>query len=118
MTDEEKAENYAKGLCKTCTFDSCRHNTLQTCAIKESLKRAFLDGLKASRPKWHKVAEGDIPSCNNLVLFKTDANDYTDVDYYTGKIDSSKKFWWTGSCLGDSVSDVTAWCEIPQYTRE
>ena len=55
MTAEEKAEEYVKGLCKTCTFDTCRHNALQTCAIKESLKQAYLDGLEASKPKWHKI---------------------------------------------------------------
>lgn len=56
MTDEEKAENYAKGLCKTCTFDTCRHNALQTCAIKESLKQAHLAGLKAGKD----MAEADL----------------------------------------------------------
>ena len=55
LTDEEIAENYAKGLCKTCTFDTCRHNALQTCTIKESLKQAYLDGLEASKPKWHEI---------------------------------------------------------------
>ena len=47
MKDEEMAEEYAEGLCKTCTFDTCRYNTLQTCAIKESLKQAYLAGLEA-----------------------------------------------------------------------
>lgn len=49
MTDEEMAEEYAKGLCKTCKVDVCRHSTIQTCAIQESLKQAHLDGLKAGR---------------------------------------------------------------------
>ena len=44
MTDEEIAEEYAKGLCKTCTFDTCRHSIIQTCAIKESIKQAYKDG--------------------------------------------------------------------------
>ena len=62
MTDEELTEEYAEVLCQTCTLDTCRHNILQTCAIKESIKQAFLAGLKAGRPKWHKVADGDLPS--------------------------------------------------------
>ena len=83
MTKDEMAEEYAKGLCKTCKVDVCRHSTIQTCAIKESLKQAHLAGLKAGKdmaeadlatvaymqgaerykPKWHKVADGDYPPC-------------------------------------------------------
>ena len=44
MTDEEMAEKYAKGLCKTCKVDVCRYSKIQTCAIKESLKQAYLAG--------------------------------------------------------------------------
>ena len=49
MTDEEMAEKYAKGLCKTCKVDVCRYSKIQICAIKENLKQAYLAGLKASR---------------------------------------------------------------------
>ena len=49
MTDEEMAEKYAKGLCKTCKVDVCRYSKIQTCVTKESLKQAYLAGLKAGR---------------------------------------------------------------------
>ena len=41
---EKEAEEYLKVLCETCTFDTCRNNILHTCAIKESIKQAFLAG--------------------------------------------------------------------------
>ena len=74
----------------------------------------FLAGLKAGRPQWHKVADGDLPKEEDLVLFKTD------VDYYIGKIDYSKKCWWTGVCRDESIcnSFVIAWCEIPTFDKE
>ena len=59
MTDEEKAENYAKGLCKTCTFDTCKHNALQTCAIKESLKQAYLNGLTEGRKEGYEQGKNN-----------------------------------------------------------
>ena len=49
MTDEEMAEKYAKGLCKTCKVDVCRYSEIQTCVTKESLKQAYLASLKAGR---------------------------------------------------------------------
>ena len=45
MTDEEMAEKYAKGLCKTCKVDVCRYSKIKTCTTKESLKQAYLAGL-------------------------------------------------------------------------
>ena len=44
MTDEEMAEKYAKGLCKTCKVDVCRYSKIKTCVTKESLKQAYLAG--------------------------------------------------------------------------
>ena len=49
MTDEGMAEKYAKGVCKTCKVDVCRYSKIKTCATKESLKQAYLAGLKAGR---------------------------------------------------------------------
>lgn len=101
MTDEEMAEKYAKGLCKTCKVDVCRHSTIQTCAIQESLKQAHLDGLKAGREiekeyvrnnaftsmkeqglfpfgKWHKVADGDLPKNTRYVWTNVGPSYYDD----------------------------------------
>lgn len=63
MTDEEMAEEYAKGLCKTCTVDTCRYSIFQTCAIKESIKQAHLAGLKAGEEKAKKEIEEELLKC-------------------------------------------------------
>ena len=49
MTKDEMAEEYVKGLCKTCKVDVCRYSKIQTCVTKESFKQAYLAGLKAGR---------------------------------------------------------------------
>lgn len=114
MIDEEMAEDYAKGLCKTCTVDTCRYSTIQTCAIKESIKQAHFDGLKAGRPEWHKVADGDLPKENNLYLVAIKDNGLA-IAYFNGL------HWETKFNLGDfghCLETVIAWCEIPEYTEE
>ena len=65
MTKDEMAEEYAKGLCKTCKVDVCRHSTIQTCAIKESLKQAHLAGLKAGKD----MAEADLATVAYMHFF-------------------------------------------------
>ena len=112
MTDEEKAENYAKGLCKTCTFDTCRHNTLQTCAIKESLKQAHLDGLKANKPKWHDLRKNpeDLPKeCENVLCV---CNDFGYKYLCTGHLIYNT---WISNIASKKIR-VIAWCEISKYT--
>lgn len=126
MTDGEMAEEYAKGLCKTCTFDTCRYNTLHTCAIKESLKQAFHAGLEAGkdmaeadlatiaymqgaeryRPKWHKVADGDLPKEQGVYLV------YRKKGYQLLAFDGA--YWVTG-IQDDLYNTIIAWCEIPKF---
>ena len=107
MKDEEMAEEYFNSECLHSYADTEEE-------LKEDVVAAFLAGLKAGRPKCHKVADGDLPKEEDLVLFKTD------VDYYIGKIDYSKKCWWTGVCRDESIcnSFVIAWCEIPTFDKE
>lgn len=109
MTDEEMANKYAKELCKTCTLDTCRYSTIQTCAIKEYLKQAFLAGLKAGRPKWHKVDDGDLPKNTNLVLVQTVNGNTTLGIYYANT--------WREICNCKELTGIYAWCEIPKYTE-
>jgi len=110
MTDEEMAEEYAEGLCKTCTLYTCRHNILQTCAIKESIKQAFLAGLKAGRPEWHKVADGDLPTVRRRFLV---SNRYcTMIGYW-----NSGTFERVDEDTAEIASPI-AWCEIPKYEEE
>ena len=74
---------------------------------KEKVINIFLDGLKAGRPKWHKVADGDLPKDENDVLV------YSGEDWRmcVGRYSPKYKAWETGC-------DTIAWCEIPKYTEE
>lgn len=109
MKDEELAEEYAKGLCKTCTVDTCRYNTLQTCAIKEYIKQAYLAGLKDSRPQWHNLRENpnDLPE---------DTYDVLDQAGYKVHYNFSQNVWLNEK---DEIDEhVIAWCEVPIFNEE
>lgn len=99
MTDEEMAEEYAKSIV---IFDRDFHNERFA-----ELTQAYLAGLKADRPKWHKVADGDLPKDENDVLV------YSGEDWRmcVGRYSPKYKAWETGC-------DTIAWCEIPKYTEE
>ena len=82
------------------------------------METAYLAGLKAGRPKWHKVADGDLPLMmedereisNNVWIHIT--NWGTEVGHY----DYRKKAWIVRCMLVNL--DVIAWCDIPEYTDE
>lgn len=104
MTDEEMAEEYK---------ESKRHKSFRTDigkisigyeAYLNNLKEAFLAGLEAGRPKWHKVADEDLPKDENDVLV------YSGEDWRmcVGRYSPKYKAWETGC-------DTVAWCEIPKY---
>ena len=67
----------------------------------------FLAGLKAGRPKWHKVADGDLPKDENDVLVYSGEDWRMCVGRYFPKYKA-----WEAGC------DTIAWCEIPKYTEE
>ena len=96
MTDEEMAEKYAKGLCKTCKVDVCRYSKIKTCVTKESLKQAYLAGaefgynkafveadknLKAivtdfnKANKWHRVSD-KLPEMDVFVYLWKEGEDF------------------------------------------
>lgn len=90
------------------------------------MKKAFLAGLKAGSPKWHKVADGDLPKPNIAVLiglqFEKRITNY--IAYYRPSI----KKWQLYNLheaqrqpIDDDYIDsdeVIEWCEIPTYTDE
>ena len=103
MTDEEMAEEYA--------WKSLGYND----EIRlEDLADGFLAGLKAGRPQWHKVADGDLPKENKLYFVAIKDNGYA-IAYFNGL------HWETKYNLGDFghlVETVIAWCEIPTFDKE
>lgn len=62
MTDEEMAEKFVKEEKYVARWD------MEQTDLDEIVKEAFLAGLKAGRPKWHKVADGDLPDNTDSVL--------------------------------------------------
>ena len=78
---------------------------------QRAIEQAYLAGVKAGRPKWHKVADGDLPKENKLYLVEIKDNGLA-IAYFNGL------HWETRYNLGESghcVETVIAWCEIPKY---
>ena len=98
MTDEELVEEYVSS------------STSDRGYYYEGLKEGFFAGLKAGRPKWHKVVDGDLPKheVNVLVLHSVQCIDIAHYNY-------DYKEWHFADSI---VRDVTAWCEIPKYMGE
>lgn len=116
MTDEEKlAEEYAKANAKkglsyrevTRTYDEI---TGYPYFLEDKIKKAFLAGLKADRPKWHDLRKNplDLPTENCTVLIYTD---WQGMELKTFFVDTR---------LFENLTfrEVIAWCEIPKYTEE
>ena len=65
------------------------------------------DKLKEQIPKWHKVADGDLPDTNRDVL-----SDKGDTVYY------SNDGYWAESVGCVELDNVVAWCEIPKFEED
>ena len=129
MTDEEMAEEWVR----------TKHNILKDClsacvrAEHKNEIQAFLAGLKAGRPQWHKVADGDLPKGEEYGKNSIHRNIYLKDRYgnlYTGnyfpKDDTHKEdcfavefldwgFQGSQFCEKEQISE---WCEIPTFDKE
>lgn len=105
MKDEEMAEEYTHNL--PFVFET---EVVQR-IVKMYAKQAFLAGLKAGRPQWHKVADGDLPRQDGNTCFSIYvlASNKKWVYYQFG---SGKWF------CGNKEVKVIAWCEIPTFDKE
>ena len=106
MTYEEKlAEEYVKSVIGVNAFDW---------KIVREIALAHIAGQKAGSPKWHKVADGDLPkgNCENILLYNKDhfcvTHSYS-LGYYENGV-------FYNDC--EMEEDTIAWCEIPQYEEE
>ena len=97
MKDEEMAEEYIKDL-KSKFFLSEPQLDLAC----QGYKDGFLAGLKAGRPQWHKVADGDLPKDENYVLV-SNGKDWTKGFY-------KDKKWNIISLVG--FTKIIMWKEI------
>lgn len=123
MTDEEMAEKYVDTLLNKDdpeldklideNLGDLELNKKQAGTLLGIIKGvgicSYLAGLKAGRPKWHKVADGDLPKheVNVLVLFNKQCVDIAHYNY-------DYKEWHFADSI---VRDVIAWCEIPRYAE-
>lgn len=97
MTDEEMADKYV--------IDTGNND----CTIE-----AFLAGLKAGRPKWHKPSE-KLPADCSLVL----AFDFEDSEPALFEFVTSNTWEWMPrriACLNND--QIKCWCDIPKYMEE
>lgn len=113
MKDEEMAEEYAKLNARQYKYN----DGIGFCTSEEEVEKAFLAGLKAGRPKWHKVADGELPKETGEYLTNIGVLTW---DYYA----DGRYGWHTENCefcdCWDDVDsdEVIAWCDMPKYTEE
>lgn len=115
MTDEELAEEYAE--VSTNAYKDCLVDIDDIDVLKEAITEAFLEGLKAGKPKWHKVADGDLPKNN------TDCIVIKEYEGVTGKYTRRKLSVYKGNNFliwnheynsYVQLHNVIAWCESPK----
>ena len=113
MTDEEMAEEIANKRCHDimcyghCSFNSPKHHR---CGEWHREYNCALAGLKAGRPQWHKVANGDLPKIGSSCLVYL-ANDFVIIARLR-----EDNVWTTNG--HNAFENVIAWCEIPKFDKE
>lgn len=136
MTDEELAEEIANKRCHEimcyghCSFNSPKHHR---CGEWHREYNCALEGLKAGRPQWHKVADGDLPKGeeygkNNIhrKIYLKDRHGNLYTGNYFPKDDNHKEdcfavefldwgFQGSQFCAKEQISE---WCEIPTFDKE
>lgn len=82
---------------------------------------AYMQGAERYKPKWHKVADGDLPKEtefieSDVLLLLVQLKGTENKRYELGRyIFSGNEFSYTHLKF---VEDVVAWCEIPIFTEE
>ena len=128
MTDKEMSEEYCNThipvaftylIKKKATRDKIEN------LYSEELKQAYLAGLKAGRPEWHKVADGDLPPTSGEMhaerypILACTKNGYVTVAIR--RKHGRAYEWFCSDYDGNTLyldKEVIAWCEIPKYTEE
>ena len=98
MTDEEMAKEYADWFWGASP------------SAQRAIEQAYLAGLKAGRPKWHRVDDGDYPPCekgNYTINVFTDSGE---IAYYNYDFDC-----WIAEPASAEIAPPVAWCELPKF---
>lgn len=77
---------------------------------RRAIKQAYLAGLKAGRPKWHKVADNDYPPCEKGNCTINVLTDCGDIAYY-----NYDEECWVAEPLSTEIDPPVAWCEVPKF---
>ena len=105
MKDEEMAEEYRNKNCERWETDGL--------SVDEIAKENYLAGLKAGKPQWHKIADGDFPKKLELgTCSKTVVNQIGTPCHYN----YSLQCWQNWSYI--EIETPIAWCEIPTFNKE
>jgi hypothetical protein len=129
MTDEEMAEEYENAQDYCSLLDVLLEEQYNqdygglSCYISPYIERAFLAGLKAGRPNWHKLDwEKDFPDVDKLIRVRTRSG--TEHICETYSYEPSEDEIGYGHCItqfselnGDWIDDneVKYWCEIEPF---
>ena len=104
MTDEEMAVNWIRS-------QGWSEENLPSDEFLEKMQD-YLAGLEAGRPKWHKVADGDLPNENKRYLCKIKGFVGSGISYECFDYDTEYSSW------KNACGDVIEWCEIPTFDKE
>ena len=124
MTDEEMAEKYVDALLDKDDDEINKFldeklgdlelNEMQAGTLLGIIKGigicSFLAGLKAGRPKWYKVADGDYPPLEKDGFSINIFTDRGEIAYYNHDFD-----YWIAEPASVEIDPPVAWCEIPKY---
>ena len=135
MTDEEMAEEYVDTLLNKDDSELDKFLDENLGDLELNKKQAgtllgiikgvgicsYLAGLKAGRPEWHKVADGDLPKENHIVLVLNKQTGY-EIARHAPFEEYLLDNWVTidNRCFTQAKNNpiIIAWCEIPKYTEE
>lgn len=138
MTDKEMAKDYANEYVPLIApindriYQVIKEDIIKI--LKDCSIDSYIGGLKAGRPEWHKVADGDLPkgddsfgktSIHRKIYLKDRHGNLYTGNYYP-KDESHREdcfavefldwgFQGAQFCAKEQISE---WCEIPQYTEE
>lgn len=108
MTEKEMAQEYEKNA-ECIEIDDYGHKVYGS----QDIEQAFLAGLKAGRPKFHKVIDGYMPPRDKFYDTINVLTDKGDIAYYSYNFDC-----WVAKPSSMEIEPPIAWCEIPKYTEE
>ena len=129
MTNKEKARDYTdeeKAIIYTHNRPIEYSEILSQPYVVDEIRKAYIAGLKAGRPKWHKVADGDLPDPNIAVLIclRFEKRTTTYIAYYRPAVKKWQMYNLLEAQRQPIVDDyidseeVIAWREILEYTEE